>query len=125
MNLDWRKFHRRMAAVLVAALVMVAAGLGLTPLQGNATVLGMFLGSLAMFPHFAFGTRIWHDKRRSGIGIPIALIAIRYLVTLILFSVILWQFPAERRIIGWTVGIWVIVLTSIEAFLFAKGVGRL
>lgn len=120
-----RKVHSLLSRAFFGFLVLLAAAIFLSPEFAASDLFGIFLGSLAVFPHFALGTKIWHEEGRNGIGIPIALMGLRFAVCLILLSVILWQFPTERRIIGWSVGFWVIVLTPIETFLFAKGVGRL
>lgn len=121
----WRKLHRLFVRIAVAVWAGLVGTVLLFPEHDTRIARGVALGSAAFLLHFWFGLRIWHDSRRTGIGIPIALLNIRFIASLILFSVIVWQFPEDRRIVAWSGAIVVIVSTSIEAFVFAKGVGRL
>ncbi len=121
----WRKLHRLFVRIAVAVWAGLVGTVLLFPEHDTRIARGVALGSAAFLLHFWFGLRIWHDPRRTGIGIPIALLNIRFIASLILFSVIVWQFPEDRRIVAWSGAIVVIVSTSIEAFVFAKGVGRL
>lgn len=121
----WRKLHHRSVRIAVAAWAGLVGTVLLFPHRDTAAARGIALGSAAFLLHFWLGLRIWHEPRRTGIGIPIALMGIRFIASLILFSVIVWQFPEDRRIVAWSGGIMVIVSCSIEAFVFAKGVGRL
>ncbi len=121
----WRKLHRRCVGISVSAWAALVGTILVFPDHDTRIPRGIALGSAAFLLHFWLGLRIWHDSRRTGIGIPIATMAIRLFASSILFSIILWQFPEDRRIVAWSGAIVVIVFTSIEAFVFAKGVGRL
>lgn len=121
----WRKLHRLSVWTAVAVWAGLVGTVVLFPHHDTRTIRGIALGSAAFLLHFWLGLRIWHDSRRTGIGIPIATMGLRLFASLILFSIIIWQFPEDRRIVAWSGAIVVIVSTSIEAFVFAKGVGRL
>jgi len=121
----WRKLHHLCVWIFAAVWAALVGTILVFPDHDTRIPRGIALGSAAFLLHFWLGLRIWHDSRRTGIGIPIATMAIRLFVSLILFSVIVWQFPEDRRIVAWSGAIVVIVSTSIEAFVFAKGVGRL
>jgi hypothetical protein len=121
----WKTIHLVLVFSIAGAWAVEIAFLGLCPQFGNPLTRGIGLGVGAMMPHLWLGRSIWHKEGRTGIGIPIALLALRYTGSLILLSIFLWQFPAEKRIIAWTVGTLIIVFTAIESFLFCKGVERL
>jgi len=121
----WRKRHIVLVRTLAAAWTGFVLLYALAPELRTAASRGIILGVGAFLPHIWLGQRIWHDSKRTGIGIPIAILTIRFIASLILFSIFLWQFPSERQIVSWTGSSLIIVSTAIEAFLFAKGVGRL
>ncbi len=121
----WRKLHHLSVWIAIAVWAALVGTILVFPGHGTGMPRGIALGSAAFLLHFWLGLRIWHDSRRTGIGIPIAIMTIRLIACSILFSVILWQFPEDRRIVAWSGGIVVIVFSSIETFVFAKGVGRL
>ncbi len=121
----WRKLHRLSVWTSIAVWAGLVGTVVLFPHHDTRTIRGIALGSAAFLLHFWLGLRIWHEPRRTGIGIPIAVMTFRLIACSILFSIILWQFPEDRRIVAWSGGIVVIVFSSIETFVFAKGVGRL
>ncbi|MEN9306124.1 MAG: hypothetical protein RL173_56 [Fibrobacterota bacterium] len=121
----WRTSHLALVRALVVAWTGFVVAYVAIPSLRDATTRGLILGTGAMLPHIWLGQRLWHDSNRKGIGIPIAILSIRFIASLILFSVFLWQFPSERYFVAWTGSSLIIVFTVIEAFLFAKGVGRL
>lgn len=121
----WKRLHHVCVGGVILAWVILVGVLFVFPRLEARAATAIALGTGPFLPHLWIGLRIWHDSRRTGIGIPIAMIAIRLFVSPILFSIILWQFPADRRIIAWSGSVVVIVFTSIEALVFAKGVGRL
>ena len=121
----WRKLHIGLVWTLLVGWLAIIGSIALSPSAKALTIRGIALGTGAMLPHIWLGQRLWHHPRRTGIGIPIAILAFRFAGSLILFSAFLWQFPAEREIVAWSGASLIIVFTVIEAFLFAKGVGRL
>lgn len=121
----WQKLHIGTIWSIAVIWSGFVATLGFVPNLRNAVTRGLALGFGAMLPHIWLGMRLWHDPKRTGIGIPIAVLALRLIGSVILFSIFLWQFPTEQRIIAWSGSTLIIVFTAIEAFFFAKGVGRL
>lgn len=121
----WRTLHH----VLVWGFACGWSGwllvLVLFPETRTVTRRGILVGMSVLLPHVWLGRSIWHKKERSGIGIPIAILITRFTGSLILLAIFIWQFPAENRIIAWTVGTLIIVFTAIESFLFCKGAERL
>jgi len=121
----WKTVHLVLVWTVAGVWIIGIALLGLCPQLGNPLTRGIALGMGAMMPHLWLGRSIWHKASRTGIGIPIAVMIIRFMGSIILLSIFLWQFPAEKRIIAWTVSTLIIVFTAIESFLFCKGVERL
>lgn len=121
----WQKLHIGLVWVLLVAWFAIIGSVALAPSARTMTIRGIALGVGAMLPHIWLGQRLWHDPKRTGIGIPITILTFRFMGSLILFAVFLWQFPAEREIVAWSGASLIIVFTVIEAFLFAKGVERL
>jgi hypothetical protein len=121
----WKTSHLILVWSMACGWTAGILFLAIDPAYANPLTRGIALGTTAMMPHIWLGRSIWHKEGRTGIGIPIAVMIIRFSGSLILLSLFLWQFPAENRIIAWTVSTLIIVFTAIESFLFCKGVERL
>lgn len=121
----WRKLHLALVWSVVGCWSAGLVLLAVFPDFRTPPARGLALGAGALVPHFWLGRSLWHDPNRTGIGIPIALLIIRFTVSLILISIVLMQFPNEKRFIAYTVASLITVSTSIESFLFCKGVERL
>ena len=121
----WRRLHRGLVGTLIAGWTIWIGLMALRLVPDTTWSRGVALGVAILLPHLWLGLSLWHQPERKGIGIPIAVFCFRFIGSLILFSIIAWQFPSENRIIAPTVASLIIVSTSIETFLFYKGAERL
>ena len=121
----WPRVHRGLVGTLIAGWTIWIGLMVLRLVPDNPRSRGVALGVAILLPHLWLGLSLWHQPLRKGIGIPIAVFCIRFIGSLILFSIVVWQFPTEARIVASTVASLIIVSTSIETFLFYKGAERL
>ena len=121
----WRSLHLASIWSIVVTWSILVVLLAVLPHLRNPVSLGIALGAGSMIPHIWLGKNLWHDSKRTGIGMPIAILTLRFMGSLIIFSIFLWQFPAQQRIVALTGSSLIIVFTVIEAILFGKGVRRL
>lgn len=122
---DWRTVHLVFIWTVAGIWTAGIGALAIWPQTQTTHTRGIALGIAALLPHLWLGRSIWHCPDRKGIGIPMAILIGRFFSPLILLSVLIWQFPLEKRIIAYTSASLIIVFISIESFLFCKGVERL
>jgi hypothetical protein len=121
----WRTFHHVLVWGFAGGWLGWLVVFAVFPETRTIASRGVLVGTGALLPHIWMGRSIWHKEGRTGIGIPIAILIARFAGSLILMAIFIWLFPAENRIIAWTVGTLIIVFTAVESFLFCKGVERL